>query len=588
MSGSRRHSSRARRGHGRPEWTHREQRDPGLVATLRRRSSRNPVLTAAVLMAVHLLLLLLTFQPQPHTGGDNAAYIALGRSLFEHGSYRSLYDPGTPLHTQYPPVFPAVLGAAMAAGLQPWVPLKLIIALFSAIAVGFTYLWIRRRRRPMLALGVGVMIAIGPGVLELGHWILSDVPFWAFTAISLWAFERLRPELRGRFAIAVLATVLAYFTRSAGLPLLLAAFAWLALRRRWKQLAVLAAVALPLAGAWWLRAKLQGGVDYVSQFWYVNPYSPELGRIGAVDLFDRMLDNASRYARIHLPILLTGTTGALPLLAGVSVIGFGAFGWVKRLRRPTLAELFLPLYIALLLVWPSVWSGERFLLPALPLLLYYAGDGLIRTARALKPSVAFAAGATAIVLIGLLGMPTDVASMRASGRCMLDYRMGNRYPCLPPVWNEFFSIGEWSKTALPDDAVVVSRKPRLFWAISGRQSLVYPFTDRAADLIRAAQAAGARYIVLDGLGSLSQRYLVPALLQRPDAFCMMRSEPGGTAMLGILPDATRRPDRAGSGADASIARCAPDFWREDARPAPPPPDTAAADSAVSDTTGRDR
>jgi hypothetical protein len=438
----------------------------------------------------------------------------------------------------------------------------------------------------MLALGVALLLAVGPGVLELGHWILSDVPFWAFTVISLWAFERLRPELRGRFAIAVLATVLAYFTRSAGLPLLVAALGWLALRRRWKQLAVLAAVALPLAGAWWLRAKLQGGVDYVSQFWYVNPYSPELGRIGAVDLFDRILDNGSRYARIHLPILLTGTTGGLPLLAGIGVLGFGVFGWMKRLRRPTLAELFLPLYVGLLLVWPAVWSGERFLLPALPLLLYYAGDGLIRAARALKPSAAFAAGGSALALIMLLGLPTGVASIRASGRCMLDYRMGNRYPCLAPVWNEFFRIGEWSRTALPDDAVVISRKPRLFWAISRRRGLVYPFTDRAADLVRTAEEAGSRYVVVDGLGSLSQRYLVPALLQRPSAFCMMNSEPGGTAMLGILPDAASQPDREAAGPDASVARCPPEFWREDARAGLPPMpevDTAAADSAAADS-----
>jgi len=583
MSGSRRTSSSGRHRHHRgPERSYRRPPDPGLLATLRRRASRNPTITAAVLIAVHLLLALLTFQPAPHTGGDNAAYIALGRSLFDLHAYRSLYDPGTPLHTQYPPVFPAVLGAAMAAGLQPWVPLKLIIVLFSAVAVGFTYLWIRRRRRPMLALGLGLLVAVSPGVLELSHWILSDVPFWAFTAISLWAFERLRPELRGRFAIAVLATVLAYFTRSAGLPLLVAALGWLALRRRWKQVAALAAVALPLAGAWWLRARVQGGVDYVSQFWFVNPYSPELGRIGALDLFDRMLDNGSNYARIHLPVLLTGTTGPLPLLAGIGVLGFGAFGWVKRIRRPTLAELFLPLYVGLLLVWPSVWSGERFLLPALPLLLYYAGDGLIRTARALRPSGAVAAGAAAIALIAVLGMPADVASVRASGRCMLDYRTGNRYPCLAPAWGEFFRMGEWSRSTLPDGAVVISRKPRLFWAISGLRGIIFPFSDRATDLVQAAQDAGARYIVLDNLGTLSQRYLVPALLQRPDAFCLMLSLPGRTATLGIRPDAASLPDGAAGGAEATLAPCPPDYWRADARPAPPPPaDTAAADTAGS-------
>jgi hypothetical protein len=585
MSGSRRPSSSPGRHHRRdPERRPGLLPDAGLIATLRRRSSRNPLLTAAVLAVVHLLLALLTVQPAPHTGGDNAAYIALGQSLFQHHEYRSLYDPGTPLHTQYPPVFPAVLGSAMALGLEPWFQLKLIIALFSAIAVGVTYLWIRRRRRPMLALGVSLLLAASPGVLELGRWILSDVPFWMFTAISLWAFERLRPELRGRFAVAVVATILAYFTRSAGLPLLVAAFGWLTLRRHWKQLAVLAAVALPLAGAWWLRAKLQGGVDYVSQFWLVDPYTPALGRIGAIDLFDRVLDNASRYINIHLPILLTGNTGTAPLAAGLGVLGLGIFGWVKRLRRPTLAELFLPLYIGLLLVWPSVWSGERFLLPALPLLLCYAGDGLVRVARALRPAAALATGVAAVALVAVLGLPADVASVRASGRCMLDYRTGNRYPCLAPVWGEFFRIGEWSRTALPDGAVVISRKPRLFWAISGRQGIVYPFSDRATDLIRAAQDVGARYIVLDGLGTLSQRYLVPALLQRPEAFCMMTSLQGGTAMLGILPDAASRPDREAGSTAATLARCAPDFWRESARPVPtPPPDTAASDSAAADT-----
>ena len=574
------------RGRNRVERPRGEPPDQGIIATLRRRSSRSPALTAAILAVAHLLLSLMTFQPQPHTGGDNAAYIALGRSLLERGEYVSLYDPETPAHTQYPPVFPGILAVAMATGMEPWVPLKVLISVFSAVAVGLAYLWVRRRRRPLLALGVATLLAASPGVLELGHWILSDVPFWCFTALSLWAFERLRPELRGRFAIGVLAVVLAYFTRSAGLPLLLAAFGWLAWRRRWKQLVVLAAVALPLAAAWYLRARAQGGIDYVSQFWYVNPYSPELGRINAAGLLDRMLENGSKYARIHLPILLTGNVGALPLIASIAAAALAAFAWAKRLRRPGMAELFLPLYLGLLAVWPAVWSGERFLLPVLPLLLYYAGDGLVRLARLWKPPAALGLGAAAVALVLLVSMPAGLAATRASGRCMLDYRTGNRYPCLPPVWREFFDTAEWARSALPRDAVALSRKPTLFWAIAGFRGRVYPFSDQAADLIRAADDLGARYIVLDGLDALSQRYLVPALLRRPGAFCMMRSAPGGTSVLGILPDAGALADRSDPAADVTIPVCGPQYWREEARPAPPPPDTVRADTAAAaDTAG---
>jgi hypothetical protein len=442
----------------------------------------------------------------------------------------------------------------------------------------------------MLALGAGVILAVSPGVLDLGHWVLSDVPFWGFTMLSLWAFERLRPELRPRLAVAVIATVLAYFTRSAGLPLLIGAFAWLGLRRRWKELAVLAAVALPLAAAWYLRARLQGGVDYVSQFAFVDPYTPDLGRIDAPGLLDRMLENASKYVRIHLPILLTGTTGVLPLAAGIATTGLAAFGWARRLRHLTLAEIFLPLYLGLLLIWPAVWSGERFLLPALPLLLYYAGDGLVRLVRRAKPPAVLAAGAGATGLIVLLGAPTTFVTARVSGQCMLDYRIGNRYPCLPPAWREFFDVAEWASASLPPDAAVISRKPRLFWAVAGLKGIVYPFSATPAELIRAADQAGARYIVLDGLDALSQRYLIPALLGRPQAFCMMHAAPGGTTVLGIVPGAADLPDRMGGGGDASVPVCPASYWRPDAQPLPSPrPDTLPPDTAApADTTARAR
>jgi len=552
------------RRRGRHANAHRARQEPSQTRRIGRFVNRNTIAIAAFLGAGHLLLTLVTFLPQPHTGGDNAAYISLGQSLLTQFSYSSLWDPATPPHTQYPPVFPAILAAGMLVGLQPFASLKILISLMSAGAVAATFVWLRNRRRPVLALGIGVLLALSPGVLELAHWILSDVPFWFFTMLALWGFERLRPELRARFLMATAAVALAYFTRSAGLPLLLAAFAWLSLKRRWSQLAIVAATTIPLAFLWWLRARSQGGVDYISQFWFVNPYSPELGRIGLTDLFGRAAENAIKYVRIHMPILLTGRQNPAALLVSVGIYGLALAGWIRRMRRPALTELFTPLYAGLLLIWPAVWSGERFLLPVLPLILFYAADMLVRLVHRVRRGATLAVAGAALATLIVMMLPAQADAVRASARCMVEYRTGDRYPCLPLAWRDWFAVAEWAGTAMPDEAVVLSRKPTLFHVIGGRRGLYYPMSPEPAELIRAARTAGARYIVLDHLDGLSQLYLAPAVTGRIQAFCIMHSSPiDDTVVLGILDGAESMPDAAAN-PQATVPPCGPEYWSREA------------------------
>jgi hypothetical protein len=95
--------------------------------------------------------------------------------------------------------------------------------------------------------------------------------------------------------IAAAATLLAYFTRSAGLPLVVAALGWLAWRRHWRQFGALAALigvpALLVAA----RSRAFGDCGYVSEFWLVEPYVPALGRIGAGGLLQRIVENVQKY-----------------------------------------------------------------------------------------------------------------------------------------------------------------------------------------------------------------------------------------------------------------------------------------------------
>jgi hypothetical protein len=408
-------------------------------------------------------------------------------------------------------------------------------------------------------------MATSPGVLGLSHWELSDVPFWAFTIAALVAWERLGPHNTKRTIAATALTVLAYFTRSAGLPLLVAAGAWLTWRRRWRQLGIFALGVLPFALLWWWRARAQGGVDYMEQFWWVNPYAPELGSINALGLLQRALANSKDYLTEHLPLLLIGRAGKPGTAIATIVVLLALFGWLRRLRHAQVAELFLPLYVGLLLVWPAVWSGERFLVPALPLLLFYAAETLQRLVRRLAPGRVRALSLAAAAVILLLALPATVVGIRWGLACSRLYRDGDQYACMDEGTKDLLRIAELASFALPDSAVILSRKPRLVWAASGgRPGRNYPMSAEPDSLLRAAAEAGAEYVILDRVDRLSQAYLMPALARRPDAFCIVYGYgPARSAILGIRPSpsAAPAPPLPDTARGVQFQICGPEYWR---------------------------
>ncbi|MFB6239956.1 MAG: hypothetical protein ABEJ46_00005, partial [Gemmatimonadota bacterium] len=69
----------------------------------------SPAGWAAVAVGLHVLLGLLLYDPTLFTGGDNAGYMILADALRSGRGYLHLHLPDTPLHTKYPPGYPAAL-----------------------------------------------------------------------------------------------------------------------------------------------------------------------------------------------------------------------------------------------------------------------------------------------------------------------------------------------------------------------------------------------------------------------------------------------------------------------------------------------
>ncbi|MEQ1857744.1 MAG: glycosyltransferase family 39 protein [Longimicrobiales bacterium] len=510
------------------------------------------------------------FNPAPHSGGDNSTYVSLAHGLLTTGSYTEVFDPAGLPHTKYPPVFPMLLALLMSLGAHSWVALKGTSVVATVVAVGLAFAWTERRLGAWPALAVALLFGSSAAVVYYSHWVLSDPVFVALTLASFWALEgSARAELRRTWWLAagVLLAGLAYFTRSAGLPLVVAILAWLAYERRWRTAAVAAlAMGLP-ALAWWWRGR-GAPASYAAEFWLVDPYQPTLGTIGVLDLLPRAVTNAVGYVTRHGPGGIVGPDGDGVAALGIVLTVAALYGWARTLReRIGPVELFLPLYTGLILLWPVVWSGDRFALPLYPLVFFYGAVTLRDLSRRL-PSVVFGP-LVALALVVML-VPAGGSWMRArqeARACAGVVREEGPFACYGPGVAAFVEAAQWSGSALPEGASVLTRKPSHFYVLSGVPSRTFPFDPDPSAQLALADELGAAYVLIDEWDALAGRNVGAAVLRRPGAFCFVRAfgrpGAGGAQLLGILPAADRTDAPPASPEEIRISVC-PSGYADDA------------------------
>ncbi|HIF23181.1 MAG TPA: hypothetical protein EYQ27_15085 [Gemmatimonadetes bacterium] len=537
-----------------------------------RRRSRWLALGISVFLST--VLVIAAFNPAPHNGGDNAAYVTLAYSLVQHGTYTDLYDPAELPHTKYPPVFPGLLAALLLLGARTWTALKAVTAISTVATVGFTFLWAERRLGAWPALGVAALLAISSAVVYHSHWILSDPLFVAFTMAALWALEGADEDEAGWWWTVggVAAVGLAYFTRSAGLPLLVALFVWFGLRKRWRSLGLSSvAVGVP-ALLWWLRGRGEGVGDYGAEFWMVDPYQPGLGTVGIAGLVGRAVDNAWAYTTGHGPGGILGGSGGGVAAFGMLLTVAALYGWFRSSReRIGVGEIFLPLYAGLILLWPEVWSGDRFALPLYPLFFLFAALTLRDVVSKIGEWVgSLGRSALVVAAISAVLLPsgrTWLNSVQQASSCADATRPGGAWACYGSGVVDFAAAAEWMHESLPDGAAVLTRKPRLFYVLSGIPSRVFPFDDDPAVLLADADRLGARYVLLDRWDGLAGSYVGGALQRYPQAFCSVRNfgtPDAPTYLLGVLPPSERGVGAGAGTGEVRIAGCTTDFALGDA------------------------
>jgi hypothetical protein len=479
------------------------------------------------------------FDPKLSMNGDDAEFLILGRSLAAGEGMTNINEPHPTAHTKYPFLFPALLALLQTAAPGSILVPKIAVVLLGACAAYLFARLLLRVASPGVALFGSALYVANPFFLDFSQQILSETPYLFVSLLALVLF--LRWEEKGGWGLfggACAATLASYFTRTAGIALVGAMLALLLSRRRAREGLILGLAFLLAAGSWALRNRSAGGGNaYVTQFLAKNPYDPGAGSISlGAFLTERVPANLATYGTYEVgrgilprPFLGAGARDSKGLQGlGLALAAVAVCGIVLRARGGTgVLELYTLFSLAVCLAWPEVWGSIRFLLPVLPLLLYYF---LSCGGRALGRLPAGGARGAAAAAAGIVLLFSSADANRRE-------KPTSAYP---PAWRNYEACAAWARANTPGESVFAVRKPGLFYVWSGRRSVAYLWSDDREAVFRKLEADGVDYVVIAALSATTPRYLVPAVNEHRERFEVVHTLPNpDTYVLRLRPEGER-------------------------------------------------
>lgn len=473
-----------------------------------------------ILLTVFIVINILNFDPKLFLGGDNAHYLTLAKSILSGQGYRDIFAPDSPPHTQYPPGFPLLLIPGLILFGNNFVFIKLIILLLSISAFYLFYKFYKNYLAKEVRILALALFALCPLIVMYSHYILSEIPYLFFSILAIYLIEKLQVQNRKKillFIVMILSLIFTYYIRTIGISLIFAALIYLIYKKRYKEFLILLAFAFIFVLLWQSRLTKISGSGYFVQFFSRNPYDLAAGNISFSELIIRFLNNMRLYTLEVFPkILLPSLQNPIWLkVFGFIASGLVGIGWVSRLKKITVLEIYMVFFLAITFAWPEVWTGDRFLLPVVPFLFYYFIKGILMLS---KKSFAIP-----MIIIGfclLFSITEHIKTITVNLRDFSAYTQGDRMAGYSTDWRNYFTTIEWIKNNTSPDEIVISRKPQFTYLFSNRKSFVYPFSTDENIFFEVLKKYRPQYILFDQFywTGTTTKYLGPIVNKYHDKF----------------------------------------------------------------------
>ncbi|NNF34562.1 MAG: phospholipid carrier-dependent glycosyltransferase [Saprospiraceae bacterium] len=455
--------------------------------------------------------------------GDNASYYILGKALHAGEGFVNINSIHKTPNNHFPPGYPVIISLIMIFS-SSFIAIKLVNGVLLLASLVLSYFLVRKFTMNKWIAWITILFLLtNSHMLRYGTIMMSEVPFIFFTLLSLTLFlktyEQGKEDSIKYYLLAFIFLMIAFFLRTLGIALL-AAFLFMMLkdiRNKWKYMLAYGAGFFLMFLPWLARSNRLGGNSYLSQLVMVNPYRPENGKAGISDLFGRLFSNIERYITREIPDVLfpfkefnyREEIGTMEWIPGIIIVALIIIGIWKLPKYRWLGIIYFASTFFILLLWPDVWVGIRFVLPLVPLMIMAMLQGPEWLLSQLSALLNFkkAIPLWPVVLVLYFNI-SEIQFLRMKSLARYESK-----------WNNYFNLAKSFQREGATDQVVSCRKPSLFYLYSETYTTNYKYTPDADELIADLKIRKADYVILDQLGySSTFRYLYPAIQNKPEYF----------------------------------------------------------------------
>jgi len=450
---------------------------------------------------------------------DSAVYIRLARSLVRGEGYTFNGSP----YGKYPPVFPLMLVPVYAAlGESLWA-MQALVALTGVGAIAMAFALARARSGTRPALAVVVLTALCTWFwTHSSQFIMSEVPYAFLSLTALWLAERAvqSPRLPAlKWLAAVVVATAAIYTRMVGAALIpaLMGTALLARGQHWslRQRSVAAGAAGcigSLAVVIWMARAWQFGLgqSYTGMAVFARDQSLH-------DFVCKLQLRLSEWAVTPLSWSYKEMHWAAGLAVLCVLVLPGVVAGLRRFRSG--AEFYLCAYFAVMVLAGGRGGHERYVVPVVPLLVYYGYLSTSVLSRWLSERLGKwrrAAGGTRLLWVARR-LPV-IAGVAVLCFALVQRHEGHRGAkrFLPrerqkatrrlETWRQ---ASTWAERYIPEDAKVYGTWTLTHFFTGRRSRRFVKVDDERVQLIHVL-ASGAAFVIVEDWGN-SARFLKPVV-----------------------------------------------------------------------------
>lgn len=481
--------------------------------------------------------------------GDNIYYYVLGQSLANNEGYVNTYDINKSYHNQFPPGYPVIIGFVSKFFSNDVVLLKQVNGVFLALSIALLFVLVYYFTSNLhLAFITSLYTIFNFQILYYSGIMMSEIPFLFFSFLSFFALIKIDFSIpfykNWKFLMLIFLVAACYYIKTIGIALFAAILVFLFIKKYWQYALSFAGVFFVLVLPWQIRNSNIGGGGYMSKMMLKNIYRPEDGAMDLWGWLVRFSVNFERYVSREIPSALFNfidisnykeSISVQEWIFGLVVLAFIIFGLIKMVKLREVILLYIVFSMGILLLWPEVWNGPRFLFTLIPIFTFLFVLGVIKLIflmiekwGKIANETPYYIGLSFFCLISI-GMYSNESITK------FETKKNNAYN---PRYAKYFELAKWTGRNTPDTSLICCRKPLLFYFHSKRFVTGFGNISNEEKMIESFIDKNIDYVVYESLGfSTTARYLYPVLTKYPTKFKFIRGNNNpNTALFKFQPE----------------------------------------------------